>query len=120
MASANANNPAVFGKGKGQCPGEFEFAEVVTVCDHLSLLDRIEMKHEIVRKPRRIAFNHLIERLGEHTVELGQVCIHHHAQATNHLDSAIDAWHHGVRWGTENYFGQNVLLRVLCNWLVCY
>lgn len=68
-----------------------------------------------MQKPRRIAFNRLIERLGEHTVELGQVGIDDHALATYHPDTALGAGHHGVRWAAGNCSGYNVFVRILCN-----
>ena len=55
-------------------PGSFERPTGEgTVCDHLGLLGRVELEHEIRWKAPRIAFDGLIQGLGGHAVEFGQV-----------------------------------------------
>ena len=58
--------------------------EVVTVCDHLSFLLRVELKHKVAWKAQRIAFNRLIKDLGGYAVQLGQICVNHHTQPAHH------------------------------------
>jgi hypothetical protein len=64
---------------------------VVTVCDHLDLLGGIELKHEVRREALRIALDGLVQRLGRHAIELGQIGVNHHLEPAQHLNAPLDA-----------------------------
>jgi hypothetical protein len=53
-------------EGKGQSTGELELLPEVTICDHRGSRAGIELKHEILGKARRVALEHLIERVRRH------------------------------------------------------
>lgn len=74
---------------------------MVTTCDHLRLLAGRELKHEVPRKPLRIALDGLIERLGRHPVEHGQIGIDDDLVLAHDEDAALDArQHHGCLGGS--------------------
>src|SRR5688572_27664138 len=52
---------------------QFQSAEVVAICDHLVSLRARQLKHEIVRKPRAIPLDLLVEALRSDAVELSSV-----------------------------------------------
>jgi hypothetical protein len=73
--------------------------EVVAICDHLGLLGGIKPEHEIAREPIRIALDLLVQPLGRHAVEHGQMGIDHHAQLAHDDDAALDARQQRQRGG---------------------
>src|SRR5882762_927584 len=59
---------------------------------------------EVGRKPAAVSLDLLVEPLGWHAVDLGQIGVDHHAQGAHGLDPCLDARHrHG---GHEATFGQ--------------
>jgi hypothetical protein len=55
----------------------FQLPEVVAICDHLHLLALGETKHEVAGKPILVALHLLVQSLGRHAVDQGQVSIEH-------------------------------------------
>ena len=56
---------------------------MIAICDHLGLLGCGELKQKVGWEALPVALDLLIEPLGLHPVEVGQVHINHHPQATN-------------------------------------
>jgi len=86
-------NRPMLGKRIRQGFGKFELLEVVAICDHLGLLSGSELKQEVSREALPVAFDLFVKPLGFHAIQRGQVHIDHHPQATNDLDTALDARH---------------------------
>ena len=83
----------MFGEGERQSPGELQLLEVVAICDHLGLLCGGELEHEVGRKPAAVTLDLLVEALGRHAVDLGQIGVDHHAQGAHGLDTRLNARH---------------------------
>jgi hypothetical protein len=81
---------AVFGERAGQHRGELEPYEVVTDCDHLSLLRRAEKEGKIGGDAFLIAFDCLVERLGGHPVKFGQVGIENDFPLADREDAPVE------------------------------
>ena len=62
-------NCAVLSESLGQRSGEFQFGQVVAICDHLGLLRRVDLEHEVAGEASGIALHLLIEPLGCHPIE---------------------------------------------------
>ena len=65
----------MLGEGVGACPGEFQSAEVVTICDHLLLFVVRQLKNKIGREAVFVAFDGLVQGLCWHAVDCCQVGI---------------------------------------------
>lgn len=81
----------MLGEGQGRCRRELEPGEVDAIYNHLGLLRRAQLEHEILRKALTIALPRLIECAGFHPVERGQVGIDHGLVATDEQDLTVDA-----------------------------
>ena len=68
-----------------------EKAEVVTVCDHLQLLGRRELKEKVHRKSSWVAFDCLVQGFRGHTVEAGEIPVEHHLLAAHSENDGFDA-----------------------------
>jgi hypothetical protein len=68
----------VLGEGVGQRLGELQLGEVVAICDHLGLLGRGELKHEVLREALGVALDLLVQPLGVHAVQRSQVGVDDH------------------------------------------
>lgn len=82
----------MLGECKRQRPGKLQLGEVVAICDHLGLLGRGQLKHEVDGKPLPVALDLLVEPLGRDAVKAGQVHVNHHPLATHDVYAALDLW----------------------------
>ena len=65
--------------------------EVVAICEHLGLLGGVELVQEIGGEALAVGLDLLIEPLGRHAVQGGQVHVDHHLEAAHYLDAPLDA-----------------------------
>ena len=66
--------------------GKLQLLEVVTICDHLCFLILCKAKDKILWKALGIAFDRLVQTLGLHTIEFGQVSIENYTLAAQGQD----------------------------------
>lgn len=64
-------------KGNGIVGGKLKPLEVVAICDHLVALGAAELEDEIDGKAPGVALDLLVQRLGGHAVERGEVGVDH-------------------------------------------
>lgn len=67
--------------------------QVITICDHLGLFLRSQLKHEIQRETSLVPFDSLIQYTGFDTIELRQVYVHQNALAANEQHLLLDDIH---------------------------
>ena len=77
---------SVLCKGGGQDRREFEFPEVVTICDHLGFLFFAKTKHKVGGEPVLVSFDGLVKCFGADSVKLGQISVQHDFQPTDQHD----------------------------------
>lgn len=66
----------LFGYGERHRRGKFEPPEVVAICDRLAALGAAELEDKIGGKAPDVALDLLVQMLGGHAVERGQVGAH--------------------------------------------
>lgn len=74
-------------KAKGSALENFSLSGVVAVCDHLGLLFGCQLEQKVAGEAVAIALDLLVEPLGGHAVERGQVDIDCHAQPAHGADA---------------------------------
>ena len=82
---------SVLGEGKRQRRGKLEPPEVVTICNHLVPLGATELEYKIFWEALRVALNLLMQALGVHVVERGEVGINHDLVVADDEDLPGDA-----------------------------
>jgi hypothetical protein len=109
VQDGGGHDGAVLGEGVGELGREFEGAEVVTICDHLGFLAARQAENEVGWETIGIAFDGLVERLGGHAVEPGEVRIKDDALAAVDEDLLLDAFD-GDDGGDGSFAGHKAFL----------
>ena len=73
----------------GQGLGEAQRGKVVASCDHLGLSSHGQPKPEVHREPGSIPSHLLVEPLGRHSIEVGQVSVNDDSFTANEENSLL-------------------------------
>jgi hypothetical protein len=85
---------------------------VVTICDHLGLLRFRQLKHEISRKTRSIAFDRLIQHFRFDAVQVRKIGVEHDLLAANQQNGPLNSLHRNqTRVGGHARSGNGSLLK---------
>jgi hypothetical protein len=89
VQDAGSHDRTMLGEGIGQARREFQEGKVVAICDHLGLLARRQLEHEIVREPFDVPFGLLVEAFGGDSIGRGEIVAEDDALASDFDDCLV-------------------------------
>jgi hypothetical protein len=95
----------VLGEGVREVFRKLQPGKVVTICDHLLLFLVGQLQDEILREPLRVAFDRLVQGLGRHAVNRGQVGVEENLLAADRKNQGVKETGrlHAIRVGPITY-----------------